>query len=97
MHAVLVPRAGSEPEPELQESLKSAARDAGHWLHTDVLAERNPAELAYKTHGDLVLIGMALADELGLPLDDDAGAERCIVLVRGATPAAPAEAQRAAG
>jgi hypothetical protein len=97
MHAVLVPNAGSEPEPALQESLKGAARDAGHWLHTDVLAERNPAELAYKTHGDLVLIGMALADELGLPLDDDAGAERCIVLVRGAAPAAPAEAQRAAG
>jgi hypothetical protein len=84
LHAVLVPKDGSEPEPALQELLKNAGRDAGRWLHTDVLAQRNPAELAYKTRGDLVLIGTALADELGLPLDDPPGLERCIVLVRGA-------------
>jgi Kef-type K+ transport system membrane component KefB/nucleotide-binding universal stress UspA family protein len=84
LHAVLVPKTGSEPEPPLQELIKGAARDAGVWLYTDVLAQRNPAELAYKTRGDLVLIGTALADELGLPLDDPPGLERCIVLVRGA-------------
>jgi hypothetical protein len=92
MHAVLVPKDGREPEPALQELLKDAAKEGGRWLHTDVLEHRTPAELAYKTHGDLVLIGVALADELGLPLDDDAGAERCIVLVRGAAPAQAAEA-----
>jgi Kef-type K+ transport system membrane component KefB len=92
MHAVLVPRAGDEPEPSLKDALKDAARDAGRWLHTDVLEHRTPAGLAYKTRGDLVLIGTALADELGLPLDDDVGAERCIVLVRGAPRPAPAEA-----
>jgi Kef-type K+ transport system membrane component KefB len=98
MHAVLVPRAGNEPEPGLQAALKEAARDAGHWLHTDVLEHRTPAELAYKTHGDLVLIGMALADELGLPLDDATGAERCILLVRGQQSAPKAQAEkRAAG
>jgi hypothetical protein len=84
LHAVLVPREGHEPEPALQELLKVTARDAGRWLHTDVLTRRNPAELSYKTVGDLVMIGMGLADELGLPLDDPPGMERCVVLVRGA-------------
>jgi hypothetical protein len=95
---VLVPKGGKEPEPALQAALKVAARDAGHWLHTDVLEHRTPAELAYKTHGDLVLIGMTLADELGLPLDDATGAERCILLVRGQQSAPKAQAEeRAAG
>jgi hypothetical protein len=93
MHAVLVPASGTEPEPELQALLKDASREGGRWLHTDVLLQRNPADLAYKTQGDLVLIGMALADELGLPLDDRPGAERCIVLVRGASRERPAVSQ----
>jgi Kef-type K+ transport system membrane component KefB len=85
LHAVLVPQKGeSEPAPLLQELLREASKTAGKWLHSDVLTQRNPAALAYQTHGDLVVIGMALADELGLPLDDVPGAERCVVLVRGA-------------
>ncbi len=85
LHAVLVPHKGeSEPPPALEELLREAGKTAGKWLHSDVLTQRNPAALAYQTHGDLVVIGMALADELGLPLDDVPGAERCVVLVRGA-------------
>ncbi len=96
LHAVLVPKEGTEPEPALQEALKGAGREAGRWLHTDVLTRRNPAELAYKARGDLVLIGVALADELGLPLDDDPEAERCIVLVRGAPQPSQAPSEIAA-
>ena len=93
LHAVLVPREGeSEPPPALEELLREASKTAGKWLHSDVLTQRNPAALAYQTHGDLVVIGMALADELGLPLDDVPGAERCVVLVRGARTAAMAVA-----
>ncbi|HEY1586153.1 MAG TPA: cation:proton antiporter [Polyangia bacterium] len=85
LHAVLVPNKGeSDPPPALEELLRDAAKTAGKWLHSDALTQRNPAALAYQTHGDLVVIGMALADELGLPLDDVPGAERCVVLVRGA-------------
>jgi Kef-type K+ transport system membrane component KefB len=85
LHAVLVPHKGeSDPPPALEELLREAGKTAGKWLHSDVLTQRNPAALAYQTHGDLVVIGMALADELGLPLDDVPGAERCVVLVRGA-------------
>ncbi|HWE28615.1 MAG TPA: hypothetical protein VHB97_11465, partial [Polyangia bacterium] len=85
LHAVLVPRAEqSDPPAALEELLREAGKTAGKWLHSDVLTRRNPAALAYQTHGDLVVIGMTLADELGLPLDDVPGAERCVVLVRGA-------------
>jgi Kef-type K+ transport system membrane component KefB len=85
LHAVLVPQKGAtDPSPALEELLREAGKTAGKWLHSDVLTQRNPAALAYQTHGDMVVIGMALADELGLPLDDVPGAERCVVLVRGA-------------
>jgi hypothetical protein len=83
LHAVLAPKQGGEPEPALQEMLKDAARTAGKWLFTDVLAERNPAQLAYKTHGPMVVIGVDLADELGLPLDDGPDGERCVIIVQG--------------
>ncbi len=83
LHAVLVPKDGAEPEPELQAMLKDAARTAGKWMHTDVLVERNPAQLAYKTQGQLVIIGAGLADEMGLPLDEVPGGLRCVVIVQG--------------
>ena len=85
LHAVLVPdKDANAPSPALEDMMREAAKIAGRWLHSDVLTQRNPAALAYQTHGDVVIIGMALADELGLPLDDVPGAERCVVLVRGA-------------
>jgi len=91
LHAVLVPNKGeTDPPPALEELLREAGKSAGKWLHSDVLTQRNPAALAYQTHGDLVVIGMALADELGPPLDDVPGAERCVVLVRGARKVAAA-------
>jgi Kef-type K+ transport system membrane component KefB len=89
LHAVLVPEKGTQqPSPALEEIMRETAKTAGRWLHSDVLTQRTPAALAYQTHGELVIIGMALADELGLPLDDVKGAERCVLLVRGAKPLA---------
>jgi hypothetical protein len=99
LYAVLAPKHGGEPEPALQEMLKAAARSAGKWLFTDVLGDRNPAQLAYKTQGPLVVIGVDLADELGLPLDDTPDGERCVIIVQGgasaATPAKPAHEELA--
>jgi Kef-type K+ transport system membrane component KefB len=83
LHAILVPEEGHEPEPALVELLKDAGRTAGRWLHTDVLPQRNPAQLAYKTPGQLVVIGADLADELGLPLDEGPDGLRCVVVVQG--------------
>src|SRR5262249_36570218 len=84
VHVVLVPRGGSEPEEVLIERVKEAGREAGRWLHTDVMAARNPAELAKMTHADVVFMGYTLTDEIGVPLDDIPGAERMVVVVRGA-------------
>jgi hypothetical protein len=83
LYAVLVPKSGDEPEPELQVILKEAARAAGKWLHTDVLAPRTPAQLATKTQAALVVIGSDLANELGLPLDQAPADTRCVVVVQG--------------
>jgi len=87
LHAVLVPKPGeSEPAPSLREVLREAGRpltNAGLWLHTDVLPGRTPAHLSWKTQGDLVVIGADLVDELGLPLDEVPGGERCVVIVQG--------------
>jgi Kef-type K+ transport system membrane component KefB len=84
LHAVLVPNPSeAQPTPQLEALVREMSRTADRWLHTDVLTQRNPAALAYQTHGDLVVIGMTLADALGLPLDDAPGAERCVLLVRG--------------
>jgi Kef-type K+ transport system membrane component KefB len=95
-HVVLVPPAdAAEPAPELMERVKAAGRDAARWLHTDVLVRRTPAELALRTQADLVILGYTIADELGLPLDDLPGAERCVVVVRGARPRPAATATTA--
>jgi K+:H+ antiporter len=83
LHAILVPEEGHDPDPALVELLKDAGRAAGRWLHTDVLPQRNPAQLAYKTPGQLVVIGTDLADELGLPLDEGPDGQRCVVVVQG--------------
>lgn len=93
LHAVLVPKAGAEPEPELADLIRDVGRSGGRWLHTDVLSQRTPARLSQVTRGDLVVMSMTLMDELGLPLDDEPGADRCVVAVRsgeaGASQALP--------
>jgi Kef-type K+ transport system membrane component KefB len=98
-HVVLVTD-GGEPTPGLLAQVRAAGHGSGRWLFTDVLARRTPAELAFKTQGDLVLLGYGLADELGLPLDDAPGKERCVLVVRGARrpgAAAAVEAAQSAG
>ena len=100
LHAVLVPESGAEePSPALRAILRETGRTAEKWLYTEVLSERTPAQLAYKAQGPLVVMGYDLADELGLPLDDGPGGERCVVIVQGgveeASSAAPPEHETA--
>jgi hypothetical protein len=63
--------------------MRDTAKTARRWLRSDMLTQRTPAALTYQTHGELVIIGMALADDLGLPLDDVKGAERCVAAPTG--------------
>jgi hypothetical protein len=44
--------------------------------------------VAEKTLGDAVLIGGTLADQLGLPLDDAPGDDRCIIVIKSGAPGA---------
>ena len=85
LQIIVVPKEGTEPEPSLAAMLKEAGRRAGRWLHTDVLEKRDTFHLAFKTTGDLVVIGSSLADKLGLPLDNAPGDGRCVVVVQGGT------------
>jgi Kef-type K+ transport system membrane component KefB len=92
LQVIVVPREGTEPEPGLAAALKDAGRRLGRWLHTDVLTERSHFQVAFKTTGDVVIIGSSLADQLGLPLDLGTGDGRCVVVVQGGTqPALGAE------
>lgn len=86
LRLVVVPESGDEPEPELQDLMQKASAQVGKWMFTDVLRERNPAQLAWKTRGDLVLLGTDRANELGLPLDEDPEGGRCVVIVQGGQP-----------
>jgi K+:H+ antiporter len=92
LHALLVPREGDEPEAALQTLVKETARAADKWLHTDVLARRSPGQFAAKAQAPLVVIGSALADELGLPFDGKPGDTRCVVVVQGGAAAAMEDA-----
>jgi nucleotide-binding universal stress UspA family protein len=86
LHALLVPKNGGEPEPQLLDVLKNVGRFSGRWLHTDVLRRATPDQLNQQTRGELVIVGAALADELQLPINDRADADRCLVVVQsGAT------------
>jgi Kef-type K+ transport system membrane component KefB len=83
LQIIVVPKEGTEPEAPLAAMLKEAGRRAGRWLHTDVLEKRDNFHLAFKTTGDMVIIGSSLADKLGLPLDNAPGDGRCVVVVQG--------------
>lgn len=83
LHALLAPATGGEPGPELQEALRTAARRAGRWLHTDLLERPTQPQLVAQTRAALVVIGTDVADRIGLPLDD-AGATCVIVVQAGA-------------
>jgi Kef-type K+ transport system membrane component KefB len=65
LHVVLVPRADIKPDLPLLEMVRSIGRAEGLRLHTDVLAERNAAQLARQAPGPLIIIGTNLLDEFG--------------------------------
>jgi len=91
LHAVIVPKEGTEPEPEFAARLREMSRTAGRWLNTDVLTERTAAQLALKTPGRLIVLGINLVDEFGLPIYEISGGARCVIVTRG-TPFALASA-----
>jgi hypothetical protein len=63
LHVILVPRLEIKPDLPLLEMVRAVGRAEGLRLHTDVLAERNGAQLARQAPGPLLIIGTNLLDE----------------------------------
>ena len=74
------------PEAELVEMLHDARAAMGRLFHSDVLTQRSLNQLFKQTPGRLLIVGKKFADEVGLPLDEVLGGDRCVIVVDGADP-----------
>ena len=66
LHVIRITGAGEPAEPELSALLAEAARVAGRRLHTEAMASPTADSISARTAPGLVVIGAALADQLGL-------------------------------
>ena len=97
LHVILVPRTEIKPDLPLLEMVRSVGRAEGLRLHTDVLAERNAAQLARQAPGPLLIIGTNLLDEFILPQSGLGGHSTIVVQgVGGERQAIAAEHDRGA-
>jgi hypothetical protein len=83
MHVILVPRTNVKPDLALLEMVKSIGRAEGLRLHTDVLAQRNAAQLIRQAPGPLTIIGTNLLDEFNLPATDLIKSGHLMIVVQG--------------
>jgi hypothetical protein len=85
MRALLVSkRMTPHPEPDLVEITRDAYAELGALFHSDVLTENSLHQLFRQTPGQLLIVGKRFADEVGLPLDEVPGNDRCVIVVQGA-------------
>jgi len=88
LRALLVSRRmAPQPEPDLVEMARSAYSEMGSLFHSDVLTEHSLHQLLRQSPGRLLIVGKKFADEVGLPLDEVPGGDRCVIVVQGAEPA----------
>jgi Kef-type K+ transport system membrane component KefB len=84
LHVILVPRTNVKPDLALLEMVKSIGRTEGLRLHTDVLAERNAAQLIRQAPGPVTIIGTNLLDEFNLPATALIKSGNSMIVVQGA-------------
>jgi len=85
LRALLVSRRMTpHPEPDLVEMAREAYAEMGPLFHSDVLTEHSLHQLFRQTPGQLLIVGKKFADEVGLPLDEVPGGDRCVIVVQGA-------------
>ncbi|HKD69786.1 MAG TPA: cation:proton antiporter [Candidatus Binataceae bacterium] len=84
LHVILVPRADIKPDLPLLEMVRTIGRTEGLRLHTDVLAERSPAQLARQAPGPLIILGTNLLDEFGVPAAGLIKDSHSMIVVQGA-------------
>jgi len=83
LRALLVSHRPSQPEDDLLEILRDARAAMGKLFHSDVLTERSLRQLFKQTPGRLLIVGRKLAEEVGMPLDEVPGGDRCVIVVQG--------------
>ena len=85
LRALLVSkRMTPHPDPELVNMAHDARTEMGSLFHSDVLTEHSLHQLFRQSPGRLLIVGKKFADEVGLPLDEVPGGDRCVIVVQGA-------------
>jgi hypothetical protein len=85
LRALLVSkRMTPHPDPELVNMARDAYAEMGTLFHSDVLSEHSLHQLFRQSPGRLLIVGRKFADEVGLPLDEVPGGDRCVIVVQGA-------------
>lgn len=85
LRALLVSsRMPQQEEEGLVDLIRDARAKLGRLLHTDVLSERTLNRLLRQTPGRLLIVGRKVAEDVGLPLDEVPGGDRCVIVVQGA-------------
>jgi Kef-type K+ transport system membrane component KefB len=82
LHVIRITDAGEPAEPELSPLLAEAARVAGRRLHTEAMVNPTADSIRARTAPGLVVIGAAIADQLGLARRGFADG-RPMILVQG--------------
>jgi hypothetical protein len=85
LRALLVSkRMTPHPDPELVDMARAARSQMSNLFHSDVLSEHSLHQLFRQSPGRLLIVGKKFADEVGLPLDEVPGGDRCVIVVQGA-------------
>ena len=74
----------ADTDADLIDMVHSAQTSMGRLFHTDVLTERSLHRLLKQTPGRLLVVGRKFASEVGMPLDEVPGGDRCVIVVQGA-------------
>lgn len=76
--------AHADTDTDLIDMVSNAQASMGRLFHTDVLTERSLHRLLEQTPGRLLVVGRKFASEVGMPLDEVPGGDRCVLVVQGA-------------
>lgn len=83
LHLLLVSKNVAHPEADLLRIIREVRVSMRGLVHTDVLTKRSLEQLFRQAPGRLLIVGKTLADEVGLPLDEVPGGDRCVIVVQG--------------
>ena len=86
LRALVVSNSVPHDDTDLMDMVHEAQMGIGRLFHTDVLTERSLNRLLKQTPGRLLVVGRKFASEVGMPLDEVPGGDRCVLVVQGVQP-----------